>query len=142
MKLIQSLSLAGLLLASIAAPLGAAAQDRSVGYPNRPVRFIILFTPGQATDIIGGHIDVGVETMAAALPHIKNGRLKVLANLADKRSPNFPDVATVSEQFPGTATSASSLSKDELKTRSLKEIAEFNASPVVFRWNKFDPGVG
>ncbi len=30
---------------------------------------------------------------------------------------------------------------DELKTRILKGIEEFNASPVVFRWNKFDLGV-
>jgi len=30
---------------------------------------------------------------------------------------------------------------DELKQRILKGIAEFNASPVVFRWNKFDLGV-
>ena len=30
---------------------------------------------------------------------------------------------------------------DELKARILKGIAEFNASPVVFRWNKFDLGV-
>jgi transposase len=32
-------------------------------------------------------------------------------------------------------------STDELKQRILKGIAEFNASPVVFRWNKFDLGV-
>lgn len=30
---------------------------------------------------------------------------------------------------------------DELKERILKGIAEFNATPVVFRWNKFDLGV-
>jgi len=30
---------------------------------------------------------------------------------------------------------------DELKTRILKGIDEINASPVVFRWNKFDLGV-
>ena len=30
---------------------------------------------------------------------------------------------------------------DELKTRILKGIEEFNSSPVVFRWNKFDLGV-
>ncbi|OGA34044.1 MAG: integrase [Betaproteobacteria bacterium RIFCSPLOWO2_12_61_14] len=30
---------------------------------------------------------------------------------------------------------------DELKARILKGIEEFNASPVVFRWNKFDLGV-
>jgi len=32
-------------------------------------------------------------------------------------------------------------SKDELKDRILKGIAEFNAAPVVFQWNKFDLGV-
>lgn len=32
-------------------------------------------------------------------------------------------------------------SVDELKTRILKGIDEINASPVVFRWNKFDLGV-
>ncbi len=32
-------------------------------------------------------------------------------------------------------------SKDELTMRILKGIAEINASPVVFRWNKFDLGV-
>lgn len=32
-------------------------------------------------------------------------------------------------------------SVDELKMRILKGIDEFNASPVVFRWNKFDLGV-
>jgi transposase len=32
-------------------------------------------------------------------------------------------------------------SKDELKQRILKGIAEINAAPVVFRWNKFDLGV-
>lgn len=30
---------------------------------------------------------------------------------------------------------------DELKQRIIKGIAEFNAAPVVFRWNKFDLGV-
>ncbi len=32
-------------------------------------------------------------------------------------------------------------SKDELKQRILKGIAEINAAPVVFRWNKFDLGM-
>lgn len=30
---------------------------------------------------------------------------------------------------------------NELKTRILKGIDEINASPVVFRWNKFDLGL-
>lgn len=32
-------------------------------------------------------------------------------------------------------------SKDELRMRILKGIAEFNAAPVVFHWNKFDLGL-
>lgn len=32
-------------------------------------------------------------------------------------------------------------SKDELKMRILKGVAEINASPVVFRWNKFELGL-
>ena len=32
-------------------------------------------------------------------------------------------------------------SKEELKERILKGVAEINAAPVVFRWNKFDLGV-
>lgn len=51
MKLIKSLSLFGLLIASVTAPMTAAAQDRG-GYPNRTVRFIVPFPAGQATDII------------------------------------------------------------------------------------------
>jgi hypothetical protein len=32
-------------------------------------------------------------------------------------------------------------SKEDLKQRILTGIAEINAAPVVFRWNKFDLGV-
>ena len=32
-------------------------------------------------------------------------------------------------------------SVDELKARILKGIEEFNATPVIFRWNKFDLGL-
>ena len=59
-------------------------------------------SPMAVNDLIGGHIQLGVDTIAATLPHIKDGRLKVIANLSDKRSTHLPDVATVHEQFPGT----------------------------------------
>ena len=58
-------------------------------------------SPMAVNDLIGGHIQLGVDTIAATLPHIKDGRLKAIANLSDKRSTHLPDVATVSEQFPG-----------------------------------------
>lgn len=53
-------------------------------------------------DLAGGHIELGVETIAAALPHIKAARIKALANLSDQRTPLLPDVPTVAEQgYPG-----------------------------------------
>jgi tripartite-type tricarboxylate transporter receptor subunit TctC len=61
-------------------------------------------SPMAVNDLIGGHIQLGVDTIAATLPHIKDGRLKVIANLSDKRSTHLPEVATVSEQFPGTVS--------------------------------------
>ena len=54
------------------------------------------------TDLMGGHIQLGLETMASTLPQIKAGRLKVLASLSDKRSAHLPEVLTVAEQgYPG-----------------------------------------
>jgi len=53
-------------------------------------------------DLLGGHIMLGVETMASTLPHIQSGKLKVLASLSDKRSPVLPDVPTLAELgYPG-----------------------------------------
>lgn len=61
-------------------------------------------SPMAVNDLIGGHILLGVDTIAATLPHIKEGRLKAIANLSNNRSTHLPDVATVSEQFPGTVS--------------------------------------
>jgi len=61
-------------------------------------------SPMAVNDLIGGHILLGVDTIAATLPHIKEGRLKAIANLSNNRSTHLPDVATVNEQFPGTVS--------------------------------------
>ena len=54
------------------------------------------------TDLAGGHVKLGIETMASTLPHIKAGRIKAIANLSNQRSPLLPDVPTVAEQgYPG-----------------------------------------
>jgi tripartite-type tricarboxylate transporter receptor subunit TctC len=56
-------------------------------------------------DLLAGNIHVSGITIQAAIPHIKSGRLKALANGGSARSPLLPDVPTVSESgLPGYNT--------------------------------------
>jgi tripartite-type tricarboxylate transporter receptor subunit TctC len=53
------------------------------------------------TDLIGGQILYTFETMTAATPHVKNGRVVALAQTRAKRSKAYPGVPTMQEQgFP------------------------------------------
>jgi tripartite-type tricarboxylate transporter receptor subunit TctC len=54
------------------------------------------------TDLLGGHIDTGMDSMAAYVPNVKQGKLKALAIAAASRWPGLPDVPTVAESgLPG-----------------------------------------
>ena len=48
-------------------------------------------------DLIGGQVQTMIETMPAALPHIKAGNLRALAVALPARSGNLPDVPTSAE---------------------------------------------
>ena len=50
------------------------------------------------TDLIGGQIQFTFETMTAATPHLKNGRVVALAQSRAKRSKAYPGVPTMQEQ--------------------------------------------
>lgn len=53
-------------------------------------------------DVIAGQIPVMFSSVTQVLPHVRNGRLKVLAVGASKRAAPLPDVPTVAEAgFPG-----------------------------------------
>ena len=53
-------------------------------------------------DLIGGQIPFSVDTIAASLPHIKSGRVKVIAVAGARRATLLPDVPTVADSgFPG-----------------------------------------
>jgi tripartite-type tricarboxylate transporter receptor subunit TctC len=67
----------------------------------------VLFVPyrggGPAmTDLIGGHIDLMVTQAAAAMPQMRAGTIKPLANLSPRRSLAVPDIPTSDESgLPG-----------------------------------------
>jgi len=54
------------------------------------------------TDVIGGRVAMTLQNVAAILPTVREGRLRALAVTSLKRSPNLPDLPTLSESgFPG-----------------------------------------
>lgn len=54
------------------------------------------------TDVIGGQLDLVAVNMLEVAPHVKSGKLKIIAVMSAKRSPLFPEVPTVAESgFPG-----------------------------------------
>ena len=53
-------------------------------------------------DVIAGHIQTVAVNALEVLPHVKSGKLRVLAVLSEKRSPIFPEAPTIAESgFPG-----------------------------------------
>lgn len=49
------------------------------------------------TDLLGGHIGVLLDTVAATLTHIRSGKMRALATLGAKRVPLLPEVPTAAE---------------------------------------------
>jgi tripartite-type tricarboxylate transporter receptor subunit TctC len=49
------------------------------------------------TDLLTGQVDLSFPTTAAALPHVKQGRLRPLGISSGKRSQAYPDVPTIAE---------------------------------------------
>jgi tripartite-type tricarboxylate transporter receptor subunit TctC len=49
------------------------------------------------TALLGGEIDMAIDTVATAAPHVRSGKLRPLAIVGGTRSSLLPDVATVTE---------------------------------------------
>jgi tripartite-type tricarboxylate transporter receptor subunit TctC len=59
------------------------------------------------SDLIGGHVPVMFDSMIAIMPHVKSGKVKVLAISGDKRSPLLPNVPTFAESgYPAVVSYA------------------------------------
>lgn len=53
-------------------------------------------------DLMGGQIEYSFDTMTAATPHVKSGKVIALAQTRLKRSKAYPDLPTVAEEgYPG-----------------------------------------
>lgn len=56
------------------------------------------------SDLIGGQVDVTTNGMVATYPHVKSGKIRLLAVTSSERLPQLPDVPTVGEIIPGFVT--------------------------------------
>jgi tripartite-type tricarboxylate transporter receptor subunit TctC len=102
------------------------------------------------TDLIGGQIPVSFDTVVAAAPQLRSGKIKVLAVTTARRSALLPDVPTVAEAgYPGfdmtawLALVAPRGLPPEVKARLDKALATLMASPDMQDKMKaagFEPG--
>ena len=56
------------------------------------------------TDLIGGQVDITFNGMVATYPHVRAGKIKLIALSSAKRHPEMPQVPTVNEMLPGFLT--------------------------------------
>jgi tripartite-type tricarboxylate transporter receptor subunit TctC len=79
----------------------AAANVSGVLFENltgQKVQFIPYRGAGPAmTDLVAGTVDLLVVQGAVALPQIRSGKIKAIANLSPKRSASMPDIPTSDE---------------------------------------------
>lgn len=53
------------------------------------------------TGLIGGDVDLMVESLPAAMPHIKSGRLKMIATGSSAGLTEHPEVESIAKYYPG-----------------------------------------
>ena len=58
-------------------------------------------SPQSAIDLMAGRLDLIFANGTAALPHIRTGRMRLIAISAARRDPALPDVPAIAETVPG-----------------------------------------
>src|SRR5579871_451432 len=56
--------------------------------------------------MIGGHLDLAIDSMTTTLPHAQSGAVRALAVTTPQRNPSMPDLPTIGETLPGYEATA------------------------------------
>jgi tripartite-type tricarboxylate transporter receptor subunit TctC len=56
--------------------------------------------------MIGGHIDLAIDSMTTAWPHARAGTVRAIAVTTPQRSPTAPDLPSIGETVPGFQATA------------------------------------
>ncbi len=98
----------GKLNYAVAAGMGSASHLAGVMYAQRSgIEWGYVPYKGGAqaiTDLIGGQVDVMFNGMVATYPHVKAGKIKLIAVSSAKRNAQMPETPTVAESLPGFLT--------------------------------------
>ncbi|MBU0588554.1 MAG: tripartite tricarboxylate transporter substrate binding protein [Gammaproteobacteria bacterium] len=92
---------------SFASPGNGSTPHMAVEFFKRAAGISLLHIPYRGgspaiTDVIGGQLPLLAVNALEVQPHVKSGRLKVLAVLSPTRTSIFPDTPTIAESgFPG-----------------------------------------
>jgi tripartite-type tricarboxylate transporter receptor subunit TctC len=91
---------------TIGVPNGAPPHMLAAWFKSLTGTDIVIVTykgaSGDLTDLIGGQIDLAIETTSVVLPHLADGSLRALATVTPERLPETPNVPTMIESgVPG-----------------------------------------
>jgi len=56
--------------------------------------------------MIGGNIDLGIDSMTTTIPHAQAGAVRALAVTTPQRNPSIPELPTIGETLPGYEATA------------------------------------
>jgi tripartite-type tricarboxylate transporter receptor subunit TctC len=88
-------------------------------------------------DLLAGHVDVMIDNLGNVVEHIRDDRLKLVAASTEARLPQFPDVPTIAETFPGFihmdwfALVAPAKTPPEIAAKLSRAIAEVLREPEI-----------